>query len=256
MSTPPDGTRFMLLIGYPGMPDYPSISQDAGAVVPGATYNLSFYSAPRSDSSPANIGIYGPVSALQFTASIILRNGSVDTEIASTFVNPDLYAPGSWVQTTLSGTAPANATGNIVVKFDSRLGFRGGDNQQTGIDMVVLDGPLAAGVEGNDAGGKSKPAPANNQPPVLALPDPQTVVPGKVLSFNVSASDPDAGQTVVITAVGLPKGATFANGAFSWRANEPGSYGATFTAKDNGSPAMSTTKTITLTVTKPKAAKK
>ena len=139
IGTPPDGTRFMLLVGYPGAPAIPSISQDAGAAVPGSTYNLSFYSAPRSDSSPNNIGAYGPLSALQFTASIVLRNGNVDTQIASVVVNPDLYTPGSWVLTNLSGAVPANATGNIVLKFLG-TGFRGNDNQQTGIDKVVLDG--------------------------------------------------------------------------------------------------------------------
>ena len=152
IGSPPDGTRFMLLVGYPGG-GMPSISQDAGAAVPGSTYNLSFYSASRSDSSPNNIGIYGPLSALQFTASIVLRNGNVDTPIASTVVNPDLYTPGSWVQTTLSGAVPANATGNIVLKFLG-TGLRGNDNQQTGIDKVVLDGsaPLpdhAWAAEGN-----------------------------------------------------------------------------------------------------------
>ena len=45
IATPPDGTRFMLLVGYPGG-GIPSISQNAGAAVPGATYSLSFFSAP------------------------------------------------------------------------------------------------------------------------------------------------------------------------------------------------------------------
>lgn len=128
----PDGSRFMTLVGYPGG-GVPSISQDAGVAAPGATYNLSFFAAARSDSRGDNIGLYPRLSALQFSASLILRNGGGDTVLASTVIDPDIQVAGAWVQQTLVGAAPANAVGNIIVKFDGAVGYRGYDNQQTGL---------------------------------------------------------------------------------------------------------------------------
>ncbi|MBI2504746.1 MAG: PD40 domain-containing protein [Candidatus Latescibacteria bacterium] len=80
-----------------------------------------------------------------------------------------------------------------------------------------------------------------NQPPVLTVPGAQEVDEGQTLSFNVSATDPDPGQTVTITAAGLPDGAAFSNGAFSWTPSltQAGSYTVTFTAADDGSPNLS-----------------
>jgi sugar lactone lactonase YvrE len=94
-------------------------------------------------------------------------------------------------------------------------------------------------------------SPPANQPPALTVPGSQMVNEGQVLTFNVSATDPDAGQTVTITASGLPVGATFGGGTFSWRPtyNQSGSYTVTFTATDNGSPALSDgPKLVTITV--------
>ena len=74
---------------------------------------------------------------------------------------------------------------------------------------------------------------------------------GAALNFTVTASAADSGQTVALTAATLPQGATFtaATGAFAWTPQAPGAYTLSFTATDNGTPALSVTKTVTLTVT-------
>ncbi|GEM_PF-2471905 len=53
------------------------------------------------------------------------------------------------------------------------------------------------------------PPPPTNNPPALNTPGAQTVQAGSTLTFNVSASDPDAGDSVTLAATGLPAGSIF-----------------------------------------------
>src|SRR5262249_40457399 len=75
------------------------------------------------------------------------------------------------------------------------------------------------------------------------------------ISFTVSASDIDVGQTPTFTATGLPDGASFTQITLtSWQFNwtpvytQQGSYAVTFKVSDNGSPLLSDTKTVMITV--------
>ena len=69
--------------------------------------------------------------------------------------------------------------------------------------------------------------------------------PGQKVEFEVKASDKD-GDTVTLTASGLPEGATFENGTFTWESAKKGEYTVTFTASDGKD---KTTKTVTIKVT-------
>jgi uncharacterized protein (TIGR03437 family) len=94
------------------------------------------------------------------------------------------------------------------------------------------------------------PVLTGNNPPVLTVPGSQSVAAGQNLSFTISATDADAGQSLTYTAYGLPAGAAFnaATRQFSWTA-AAGIYNIGFGVTDNGSPARSDFKTATLTVT-------
>jgi len=78
------------------------------------------------------------------------------------------------------------------------------------------------------------------------------------LSFAVFATD-DSSQTITLTSSGLPSGASFTStptkgsvtGTFNWTPNEahgPGNYTISFTATDNGSPPLSTSQPVLITV--------
>lgn len=75
---------------------------------------------------------------------------------------------------------------------------------------------------------------APNRAPSLSCPGPRVVSEGSALSFGVSASDPD-GDPVTVSASGLPSGATYSGGTFSWTPgySAAGGYSVTFVATDN-----------------------
>lgn len=94
-----------------------------------------------------------------------------------------------------------------------------------------------------------------NDPPVLTVPGPQTANTGQRLSFTVTASDPDANQTLSFSATGLPAGATFTTLAptraqFAWTPSfaQAGVVQVSLRVMDNGTPPMSDTKPVRVTV--------
>ncbi|MFM8396114.1 MAG: SUMF1/EgtB/PvdO family nonheme iron enzyme, partial [Acidobacteriota bacterium] len=100
--------------------------------------------------------------------------------------------------------------------------------------------------------------PTPNRPPVITAPGAVTVIGGEALNFVVAASDPDSGQSLTITNSNLPVGAAFAqntatSGQFAWTptAGQVGVYAIAFSVTDNGSPALSETRTVTITVLQP-----
>lgn len=102
------------------------------------------------------------------------------------------------------------------------------------------------------------PPPANN-PPVLNVPGPQSVQVGNTLTFDVSASDPDAGDTVTLAASNVPSNASFtqtsgnpANGRFSFTPSQSQAgqtFTVNFTATD--SRGASASRQVQITVLSP-----
>jgi len=90
---------------------------------------------------------------------------------------------------------------------------------------------------------------AADQPPVLADIGSKTVNVGSLLSFALSATDPDSGS-LTYSANSLPSGATLAGQTFAWTpaSTQAGTYTVTFTVSDG---TLTSSKTATITVTKP-----
>jgi len=91
-----------------------------------------------------------------------------------------------------------------------------------------------------------------NRAPILDPVGDKSVDENQPLAFTVTASDPDAEDTVALSASVLPAGASFtpATGAFDWTPtyDQSGSYDVTFTATDDGVPVLTDSETITITV--------
>jgi VCBS repeat-containing protein len=92
----------------------------------------------------------------------------------------------------------------------------------------------------------------NQAPMISPAIGPKTVAEGSLLSFTVSATDPD-GDTLAYSATGTPSGAALDSGSglFSWTPgyDQGGDYSVTFTVMDSGTPVMSASEAVTITVT-------
>ena len=95
-----------------------------------------------------------------------------------------------------------------------------------------------------------------NLAPVLApIPD-KSVKALETLTFTVSATDPNPGDTLTYSASGLPTGATFnpATRTFSWTPTiaqiKSSAYKVTFKVEDNRSPKLNDSQAVNITVTK------
>lgn len=95
-----------------------------------------------------------------------------------------------------------------------------------------------------------------NRPPSLNVPGNRSVMIGNSLNFDITASDPDEGQTLTFsTASNLPIGASLTKlspttARFSWFPNQSqsGAYQVTFKVTDNGTPPLSDQRSITINV--------
>ena len=93
-----------------------------------------------------------------------------------------------------------------------------------------------------------------NDPPVLPPIGNKAVDEESLLQFTVTAGDPNdiPANAVTLSAGGLPTGATFtpATGVFAWTPGEAqqGQYLVTFTATDDGTPNLTDSEAVTITV--------
>jgi hypothetical protein len=89
-----------------------------------------------------------------------------------------------------------------------------------------------------------------NRPPVLANPGNKTIPENQMLQITLSASDPD-NDSLKFFMENAPSGSNLTGNTFSWRPGytQAGTYPVKFIVKDNVTPPMSDTETVTITVT-------
>jgi len=87
----------------------------------------------------------------------------------------------------------------------------------------------------------------SNNPPELGIIGNKSVNEGETLSFSISATDVDLGQSIVYSVSGLPSGAAFVGQDFTWTPgfDQAGAYSVTFAASDG---QAQDSETITITV--------
>lgn len=89
-----------------------------------------------------------------------------------------------------------------------------------------------------------------NTAPVLASIGNKNAIVGQDFTFDASATDSDDGQTLAYTLENAPEGASIngTTGSFNWTPAAAGLYTFTVRVADNGSPIMSDSEVITVTV--------
>jgi photosystem II stability/assembly factor-like uncharacterized protein len=255
-----------------------SFTITASDVDAGQTINFAATNLPSGANLNATSGVFtwtpAPTQTGTFTVSFTATDNGT----------PPLTSDAKTVTITVSNTAPPVADAQTVTTNEDTakaITLTGSDSASRPLTYTVTSQPTngalagtapnltytpAANFNGTDSfkfrvnNGQTDSSEATvtinvtavNDAPVLTVPGAQTVATEQALSFTVSATDVDTGQTVTLAATNLPSGASFnpANGQFSWTpaANQAGSFTVTFTATDNGSPVLSDTATVTITV--------
>jgi hypothetical protein len=173
-----------------------SISHDE--VVASASSSVSFTAPSSTGNHPPVVNVPGP------------QNVSVGNTLTFTVSASDPDA-GDTVRLTATGLppgaafAPNPATGNPVSGQFTFAPAQGQAGQTFTATFTATDSHGAS----SSANVQISVSTAGNHPPVLNVPGPQTVSVGNTLTFNVSASDPDTGDIVRLSAGALPPGATF-----------------------------------------------
>src|SRR5206468_2057210 len=113
------------------------------------------------------------------------------------------------------------------------------------------DGSSLSTIQLEGSGSSAFVVPSQNEPPLLAPIFDRAVDEGDSLSFVIKAADPDVSQTVTYSLDSAPVGAGIDpnTGVFTWTPTDgPASVQIVVQVTDNGSPALSDTKTFTITV--------
>jgi len=200
--------------------------------------------APPTLTSPGNRAVY-ELETLSFTLAAIDPDLPTDTltfsissgSQAGMSLNPSTGA-FSWTPTEDQGPASYPVTFRVT---DS------GTLAQNGTDALYHEQEITITV--NEV----------NTAPVLTVPDAQMVTQGLPLTFSVSATDADRQLGVPLNTLtysiknGFQAGMSLnaSTGGFSWTptgAQAPGDYTVTILVTDDGTPALTDEKTITITV--------
>lgn len=160
-----------------------------------------------------------------------------------------------------SGQAPAgvsivlSATGSLVtvppsvstLAGQAAVGFQGSTNYVSSNQSVTL----SASFRSTSVQISVTLTPA---PPVLTVPGLQTVVPGRTVTFTVSATDP-VGLPVTLSVANLPPDSSFNTntGVFTWapQASQVGQYSVPFTATNTAQVSATANVTIEVLSTTP-----
>ena len=89
-----------------------------------------------------------------------------------------------------------------------------------------------------------------NNKPIISVTGHTVILPSETFSLKVAAIDSDAGQVLSYSIEKAPAGHTFTNNVFTWKPADDftGTDTVAFVVKDNGSPVLSDTKRVPLTV--------
>jgi hypothetical protein len=92
--------------------------------------------------------------------------------------------------------------------------------------------------------------PAPNRKPELTVTGPRTIHPGQACTLSVSVDDPDSGQVATIDTLKCPQGSRFSDTIFTWLPTvaDTGIDTVIFIARDNGSPVLTDTAKVKISV--------
>ncbi len=224
----------------------------------GARVNLSWSDGAPTASASTTAGLYLMGTGNRYEFSV-----QADTNSQTLTLYPGAWKARGRLDFSLSdGTASPvsilvdNPSG--VIDREVSITFSAASSGQALLVTYTLVDDYGTGGNITLAGAALSGTPTQvNQPPVLTPIGNKAVTEGQLLSFQVSATDPDGPPPLVLTASPLPSGASFADngngsGLFSWTPTNSdvsaSPYMITFSATDNNGAGLSSTESIQITV--------
>jgi hypothetical protein len=175
-----------------------SISLSADIIVASASSSVNFTAAPPPANHPPALNVPGPQTVQAGnTLTFGVSATDSDAEDSVTIAASNLPQHASFTQT--SGN-PANGQLSFATTAS--------DVGTTTVSFTATDNHGASTAASVQITVTSSPPPPTNHPPTLNLPGPQVAQVGVKLTFDVSASDQDAGDTVTLDASNIPPGAS------------------------------------------------
>lgn len=170
-----------------------------------------------------------------------LPNGTVDSSYSSALAALHGTQPYSW--TVIEGALPPG----LSLSTSGQV-----QGVPTTVGLFTFTVQAVDGAADSDTRTLSILVEDSNASPIFTPIGDQSVNESQNLTFTVSATDSDAEDAVILSANNVPAGASFDSqtGIFSWTPDydDAGIYSATFTATDDGSPVLSDSETVTITV--------
>jgi len=226
--------------------DFGDGSSGTGASVAHAFTSAGAFAVSESVTDSAS-----PSQSATSTNTVIVLATQPPLSTGFTFLpsSPVAGSPSTFTALTSGGTAP------YTYSWDFGDGVTGTGSSISHYYSSI--GSYTVGLQVSDSKGLTVSVStvvvvATAKGPVLGLPGSQTVTVGGTLTFMVHATDPNPGAVIVLTAKGLPSGATFDShtGVFYWipRADETGSYSMLFFATDKNNPSLQDVKPMDVQV--------
>jgi len=202
------------------------------------THNITFIASDSNavqDSETVTVTVTSPTNRPPVLAAIGSKSVSENSLLTFTIsaTDPD----GDTVTYSATGLPTgATLTGRT---FSWRPGYTQAGTHN--ITFIASDGAL------QDSEVVAVTVSNTNRPPVLAAIGGKSVSEGSLLSFSVSATDPDIDDTITYSTGALPSGAAFAGSTFAWTPgyDQAGSPTVTFTVSDGHT---QDSETVTITV--------
>ena len=239
------GGSGVLTYSASGLPTGATFSGQTFTWTPGATqagsYTVTFTvsDGAAQDSQPITITVTKPNSA---PVLALIENKSTSENQALTFTVSATDADGDPI--TYSATSLPTGAGLTGQTFSWTPAYTQAGSYN--VTFTASDGKTqtsqAITITVSDT----------DQPPVLADIGNQSVNASNLLTFTLSATDPD-GDNLTYSAGTLPSGATLTGQTFAWTpaSSQVGTYSVTFTASDG---TLISSKTVSILVTQPNVA--
>src|SRR5271157_1982277 len=199
--------------------------QDAriNLVVENSSHQIDTITVTDTVGNQVRIGMSAYLPSYISLVKVTVTGGPTETDTTVAFSNASTWTDTQWVDITFHSTGTKTVTVTVSLQ---------GAPDKTFTATITIVGKNV------------------NHKPTLSVSGVRNIVSAQACSLSLSATDPDSGQTLTFAMIKGPQNATLTGTVFRWTspATFTGVDSAIFMVTDNGTPAMSDTQKVMITV--------